>query len=251
MLLGNVMALRQNDSTRLLAWSTVSQAGWVVLPVAALSAPRACARPPPTCSCTPWPPSSRSRRSRSWGPGRSSAPAACCAGDRLTGGALAFALLVLAGLPPGIIGLVAKVVALRPGRRRRALAAGPGRRGGGRARHRGLPALVRPAARRAGRAPGRRGQRPRTAAAGIEVADAGGIGRRRRGGNAAKATSRRHPATSPWPRRTGARPRCSCSAPASSCCSACSRGCSWACCPDGTNHPPAVVGQTCTSTTTG
>ncbi|HET7820803.1 MAG TPA: hypothetical protein VFL10_04695, partial [Ornithinibacter sp.] len=34
--------------------------------------------------------------------------------DRLTGGALAFALLVLAGLPPGIIGLVAKVVALRP-----------------------------------------------------------------------------------------------------------------------------------------
>ena len=34
--------------------------------------------------------------------------------DRLTGGALAFALLVLAGLPPGVIGLVAKVVALRP-----------------------------------------------------------------------------------------------------------------------------------------
>ena len=34
--------------------------------------------------------------------------------DRLTGGALAFALLVLAGLPPGIIGLVAKVVALSP-----------------------------------------------------------------------------------------------------------------------------------------
>jgi NADH-quinone oxidoreductase subunit N len=34
--------------------------------------------------------------------------------DRLTGGALALALLVLAGLPPGIIGLVAKVVALRP-----------------------------------------------------------------------------------------------------------------------------------------
>ena len=38
LLLGNVMALRQDDSTRLLAWSTVSQAGWVVLPVAALSA---------------------------------------------------------------------------------------------------------------------------------------------------------------------------------------------------------------------
>ena len=34
--------------------------------------------------------------------------------DPLAGGALAFALLVLAGLPPGVIGLVAKVVALRP-----------------------------------------------------------------------------------------------------------------------------------------
>ena len=34
--------------------------------------------------------------------------------DSLTGGALALALLVLAGLPPGIIGLVAKVVALGP-----------------------------------------------------------------------------------------------------------------------------------------
>ena len=37
MLLGNVMALRQDDATRLLAWSTVAQAGWVVLPVAALT----------------------------------------------------------------------------------------------------------------------------------------------------------------------------------------------------------------------
>ena len=37
MLLGNVMALRQDDVTRLLAWSTVAQAGWVVLPVAALT----------------------------------------------------------------------------------------------------------------------------------------------------------------------------------------------------------------------
>jgi NADH-quinone oxidoreductase subunit N len=34
--------------------------------------------------------------------------------DVVTGGALGLALLVLAGLPPGIVGLVAKVVALRP-----------------------------------------------------------------------------------------------------------------------------------------
>jgi NADH-quinone oxidoreductase subunit N len=34
--------------------------------------------------------------------------------DPVAGGALALALLVLAGLPPGVIGLVAKFVAIRP-----------------------------------------------------------------------------------------------------------------------------------------
>ena len=113
LLLGNVMALRQVDSTRLLAWSTVSQAGWVVLPVAALNA-------------------SGLRAAAAYvlvyavatlvafaavavvGAGPLERTRGLLRGDRLTGGALAFALLVLAGLPPGIIGLVAKVVALRP-----------------------------------------------------------------------------------------------------------------------------------------
>jgi len=113
MLLGTVMALRQTDSTRLLAWSTVSQAGWVVLPVAALSA-------------------AGLRASAAYvlvyavatlvafaavavvGAGSLERTRGLLRRDRLTGGALAFALLVLAGLPPGIIGLVAKVVALRP-----------------------------------------------------------------------------------------------------------------------------------------
>ena len=113
MLLGNVMALRQTDSTRLLAWSTVSQAGWVVLPVAALSA-------------------AGLRASAAYvlvyavatlvafaavdvvGAGALERTRGLLRRDRLTGGALALALLVLAGLPPGIIGLVAKVVALRP-----------------------------------------------------------------------------------------------------------------------------------------
>ncbi len=113
LLLGNVMALRQDDSTRLLAWSTVSQAGWVVLPVAALSA-------------------SGLRASAAYvlvyavatlvafaavsvvGAGPLERTRGLLRRDPLTGGALAFALLVLAGLPPGIIGLVAKVVALRP-----------------------------------------------------------------------------------------------------------------------------------------
>ena len=113
MLLGNVMALRQTDSTRLLAWSTVAQAGWVVLPVAALTADGL-------------------RASAAYvlvyavatlvafaavavvGAGALERTRGLLRRDRLTGGALAFALLVLAGLPPGIIGLVAKVVALRP-----------------------------------------------------------------------------------------------------------------------------------------
>jgi len=113
MLLGNVMALRQTESTRLLAWSTVSQAGWVVLPVAALSAQGL-------------------RASAAYvlvyavatlvafaavavvGAGSLERTRGLLRRDRLTGGALAFALLVLAGLPPGIIGLVAKVVALSP-----------------------------------------------------------------------------------------------------------------------------------------
>src|SRR5690606_1416828 len=38
MLVGNVVALRQVDPVRLLAWSAVGQAGWVVLPLVALTA---------------------------------------------------------------------------------------------------------------------------------------------------------------------------------------------------------------------
>jgi len=113
MLLGNVMALRQDDATRLLAWSTVAQAGWVVLPVAAMSA-------------------AGLRASAAYvlvyavatvvafaavalvGTGPLSRFRGLLRRDPLTGGALALALLVLAGLPPGIAGLVAKVVALQP-----------------------------------------------------------------------------------------------------------------------------------------
>ena len=91
----------------------MSQAGWVVLPVAALSA-------------------AGLRASAAYvlvyavatlvafaavavvGPGALERTRGLLRRDRLTGGALALALLVLAGLPPGIIGLVAKVVALRP-----------------------------------------------------------------------------------------------------------------------------------------
>ncbi len=113
MLLGNVMALRQDDVTRLLAWSTVAQAGWVVLPVVALSA-------------------SGIRASAAYvlvyalatvvafvavarvGSRTVEGHRGLVRRDPLSGLSLGFALLVLAGVPPAVIGLVAKVVALRP-----------------------------------------------------------------------------------------------------------------------------------------
>jgi NADH-quinone oxidoreductase subunit N len=113
MLLGNVMALRQDDTTRLLAWSTVAQAGWVVLPVAALTTDglRASAFYVLTYAVATL---VAFAAVAVVGAGPLSRMRGLLRRDRLTGGALAFALLVLAGLPPGIIGLVAKVVALRP-----------------------------------------------------------------------------------------------------------------------------------------
>lgn len=113
LLLGNVMALRQTDSTRLLAWSTVAQAGWVVLPVAALSAQglRASAAYVLVYAVATLVAFAAVAVA---GAGALERTRGLLRRDRLAGGALALALLVLAGLPPGIIGLVAKVVALRP-----------------------------------------------------------------------------------------------------------------------------------------
>jgi len=113
MLLGNVMALRQDDVTRLLAWSTVAQAGWVVLPVAALTdaglhAAAVYVLTYAVATVVAF------AAVAAVGAGPLSRMRGLLRRDRLTGGALAFALLVLAGLPPGVIGLVAKVVALRP-----------------------------------------------------------------------------------------------------------------------------------------
>jgi NADH-quinone oxidoreductase subunit N len=113
LLLGNVMALRQEDATRLLAWSTVAQAGWVVLPVAALSAAglRASAAYVLVYAMAT---AVAFAAVALVGPGPLARFRGLLRRDVVTGGALGMALLVLAGLPPGIIGLVAKVVALRP-----------------------------------------------------------------------------------------------------------------------------------------
>ncbi|WP_143448540.1 NADH-quinone oxidoreductase subunit N [Kineosporia sp. A_224] len=124
---GNLVALRQTVAVRLLAWSTVAQAGWVVLPLGAVA---------------------------SGAPGDARQAVAAAVGylvaygvasllafsvvvllarhhpagedhtleayrglarrEPVAAGALGFALLCLAGLPPGLVGLVAKVVAVRP-----------------------------------------------------------------------------------------------------------------------------------------
>jgi len=120
MTLGNVMALRQHDVLRLLAWSTVAQAGWVVLPLLSISSlgARASAGYLVTYLVATLVAFTVVGMTVSAGGGR--------AGRRLTayrglvrsrpfaGGALVLALTSLAGLPPGLLGLIGKVVALRP-----------------------------------------------------------------------------------------------------------------------------------------
>lgn len=123
MTLGNLVALTQTDAVRLLAWSTVAQAGWVLLPLASLSSRAASAAGSylvvyvlatllafvvvmavarEHLSTVPVGSTSLERhrgmlRSRP-----------------LLAAPLGLALLTLAGIPPAILGVVAKIVALRP-----------------------------------------------------------------------------------------------------------------------------------------
>ena len=108
---------------RLLAWSTVAQAGWVVLPLAAVStaAVRAAAGYllaylvatllafAVVAALTGLRGPAAARTLSAYGSGRGllrEHPVLACG--------LGLALLSLAGLPPGLLGVVAKVVALRP-----------------------------------------------------------------------------------------------------------------------------------------
>jgi NADH-quinone oxidoreductase subunit N len=136
MTVGNVMALRERVAVRLLAWSAVAQAGWVILPLAGIRfwttgyvlAP---ARDP----------GSRAAVAASVGYLAAYAAAGLTAfavvvvfsrhvaspeehtvaayrglarREPVAAAVLALALVSLAGLPPGVAGLVAKVLALRP-----------------------------------------------------------------------------------------------------------------------------------------
>ncbi len=124
MTLGNVLALVQDDPVRVLAWSTVAQAGWVILPLSALDEQSASASGAyllayviatlvafvvvHVITATP-------RLRGAVDQGRTlAAYTGLLRAHPLLGGALGLALLSLAGLPPGVVGLIAKVVALRP-----------------------------------------------------------------------------------------------------------------------------------------
>lgn len=123
MLVGAVIALRQVDPVRLLAWSAIGQAGWVVLPLAAVSAAGVEAAAGyltayviattvafvvvhlvhgPVPAGAP----ERSRQLLHTG--------GLARHHGWLGGLLILALASLAGLPPGVVGLVAKIVALQP-----------------------------------------------------------------------------------------------------------------------------------------
>jgi NADH-quinone oxidoreductase subunit N len=120
MTLGNIMALRQNGVIRLLAWSTVAQAGWVVLPLAAVSSSAVHASGAyllayVLATLLAFAVIAALVQIRGAARARDLSQYRGLLGDHpILASALALALLSLAGLPPGILGLVAKVAALRP-----------------------------------------------------------------------------------------------------------------------------------------
>jgi NADH-quinone oxidoreductase subunit N len=116
MTLGNMVALVQQDLVRLLAWSAVAQAGWVVLPLSVVSqrsGPAAAGYLTVYVLATLLAFAVVIATARG---GAVTLEDHRGLGQRrpLVATALGLALLTLAGLPPAVIGLVAKVVALRP-----------------------------------------------------------------------------------------------------------------------------------------
>lgn len=126
MTLGNLVALTQTDTVRLLAWSTVAQAGWVLLPLASLSSRAAHAATSylvvyVTATLLAFVVVLAVARATTGEDSADHRPSTTLASHQgllrtrpLLALPLALALLALAGLPPAVIGVVAKIVALRP-----------------------------------------------------------------------------------------------------------------------------------------
>jgi NADH-quinone oxidoreductase subunit N len=124
MTVGNVIALRQRIAVRLLAWSTVAQAGWVLLPLAA--APFASPRSAVAASVAYLAAYAAgsllvfavvvlvARHHRAGEEHTINDYRGLVRREPVATAALVLGLVSLAGLPPGVLGLVAKVLALRP-----------------------------------------------------------------------------------------------------------------------------------------
>lgn len=119
MTLGNLMALRQHDVVLLLAWSTVAQAGWVVLPLVSVSslgieASAAYLLTYVAATLVAFTVVALSAHEQGSAARSLTAYEGMWRRNAWRAGALGLALTSLAGLPPGVIGLFGKVVALRP-----------------------------------------------------------------------------------------------------------------------------------------
>jgi NADH-quinone oxidoreductase subunit N len=127
MTVGNVVALRQTVAVRLLAWSTVAQAGWVLVPLAAagdgtpsairdaLGASVGYLLAYVVASLAAFAVVVLLARHHPAGEEHTlDAYRGLARTEPVASAVLGLALACLAGLPPGIMGLLAKVVAVRP-----------------------------------------------------------------------------------------------------------------------------------------
>ncbi len=112
MTVGNLGALRQQHVVRLLAWSSVAQAGYLLVPLAAggssedVNAILVYALMYALVNLGAF---AAAVAVASWGGSTVEDCAGLARSHPWIGGSLAFALLCLAGLPPGVVGLIAKV----------------------------------------------------------------------------------------------------------------------------------------------
>lgn len=122
---GNLVALRQKVAVRLLAWSTVAQAGWVLLPLGAARDADSVARAVAASTGYLLAYAAASiavfgavvifARNHPAGEGHLvSDYRGLARSNPAVAAVLGFGLACLAGLPPGVMGLVAKIVAVRP-----------------------------------------------------------------------------------------------------------------------------------------
>jgi len=111
------MALRQRDLLRLMAWSTIAQAGWVLLPVWSVSAGSLHASAQYLALYTLGTLAVFAVLAAFERPGHPLTIDGLCGMFRshpLSAATMALGLLALAGLPPSIVGVVAKIVAMKP-----------------------------------------------------------------------------------------------------------------------------------------